>query len=224
MKKKVDKLDTYKKETALTQRPPLYVNASRLQSNPLNPRQIKSARFSALVRSVKQSAKFMELRPIIVDEDGVVLGGNMRLKACLNLGWTEIPIDVAQGYTPEEKLEFIIKDNNTFGEYDIDMLGNHYEKDELLRMGMQEKELGFFMDEFEASFHQIDNTNAELPIVPKFSESYSAVMIFCDNELDENWLRNTLKITKHRDYKTERIKDCNVIKVKDFQQLWKARK
>jgi hypothetical protein len=62
-----------------------------------------------------------------------------------------------------------------------------------------------------------------LPIVPKFSEKYTAVMIFCDNEMDENWLRNVLKLRKARDYKTERIKETSVITVKEFQKLWKSR-
>jgi hypothetical protein len=67
---------------------------------------------------------------------------------------------------------------------------------------------------------KVDAEQTELPIVPQFSEKYSCVMIFCDNELDETWLRNTLKLGKAKDYKTERIKETNVITVEKFQELW----
>ena len=134
---------------------------------------------------------------------------------------TEVPVIVAKGWNNEQKSEFIIKDNNSFGDWDVDLLANQYEKDFLLKMGMEEKELGFFMDQFEEEFYKVDDTNAELPIVAKFSEGYTAVMIFCDNEMDQNWLRNVLKLKKSRDYKTERIKETSVITVKEFQKLWK---
>ncbi len=194
-----------------------------LQSNPLNPRMIKSARFSKLVKSIKDFPEMLKLRPIVVDDNGMVLGGNMRLKACKQIGLQEVPVVVAKDLSPEQKSEFIIKDNNSFGDWDVDVLANQYEKEFLLKMGMEEKDLGFFLDEFEEKFYKVDDTNAELPIVPKFSEKYSCVMIFCDNEMDENWLRNVLKLKKYRDYKTERIKETAVITVKEFQKLWKSR-
>jgi len=149
------------------------------------------------------------------------LGGNMRLKACKQIGMKEVPVVVAKDWTNDQKSQFIIKDNNSFGDWDVDVLANQFEKEFLLQMGMEEKQLGFFMEEFEEEFYKVDDTNAELPIVPKFSEGYTAVMIFCDNEMDENWLRNVLKLKKSRDYKTERIKETSVITVKQFQKLWK---
>ena len=199
-------------------------NIAELQSNPLNPRTIKSARFSKLVKSIKDFPEMLETRPIVVDENNMVLGGNMRLKACKQIGMKEVPVVVATGWSNDQKSQFIIKDNNSFGDWDIDILANQFEKDFLLQMGMEEKQLGFFMEEFEEEFYKVDNTNAELPIVPKFSESYSAVMIFCDNEMDENWLRNVLKLRKARDYKTERVKETSVITVQEFQKLWKEKR
>jgi len=196
---------------------------AELQGNPTNPRMIKSQRFSKLVKSIKDFPEMLKLRPIVVDENNMVLGGNMRLRACRQIGLTEVPVVVATDLTPEKKSEFIIKDNNSFGDWDIDVLANQYEKEFLLQMGMEEKQLGFFLDDFEEEFYKVDDTNADLPIVPKFSEKYTAVMIFCDNEMDENWLRNVLKLKKARDYKTERIKETSVITVKEFQKLWKSR-
>ncbi len=198
-------------------------NVAELQSNPLNPRMIKSSRFSKLVKSIKDFPEMLETRPIVVDENNMVLGGNMRLKACKQIGMKEVPVVVAKGWSNDQKSQFIIKDNNSFGDWDVDVLANQFEKEFLLQMGMEEKQLGFFMEEFEEEFYKVDDTNAELPIVPKFSEGYTAVMIFCDNEMDQNWLRNVLKLKKARDYKTERIKETSVITVKQFQKLWKDR-
>jgi len=198
-------------------------NVAELSSNPLNPRTIKSARFSKLVKSIKDFPEMLKTRPIVVDENNMVLGGNMRLKACRQIGMKEVPVVVVEGWTSDQKSQFIIKDNNSFGDWDVDILANQFEKDFLLQMGMQEKELGFFMDDFEEEFYKVDDTTAELPIVPKFSEKYNAVMIFCDNEMDENWLRNVLKLKKARDYKTERVKETSVITVKEFQKLWKSK-
>ena len=199
-------------------------NVAELQSNPLNPRMIKSARFSKLVKSIKDFPEMLETRPIVVDENNMVLGGNMRLKACKQIGMKEVPVVVAKDWTNDQKSQFIIKDNNSFGDWDVDVLANQFEKEFLLQMGMEEKQLGFFMEDFEEEFYKVDDTNAELPIVPKFSEGYSAVMIFCDNEMDENWLRNVLKLKKSRDYKTERIKETSVVTVKEFQKLWKEKR
>ena len=70
---------------------------------------------------------------------------------------------------------------------------------------------------------QAEAETTELPIVPQFSEKYSCVMIFCDNELDETWIRNTLKLGKAKDYKTERIKETSVMSVQKFQELWENR-
>tara|TARA_R110002153_G_scaffold4216_4_gene20265 strand:+ start:1366 stop:1983 length:618 start_codon:yes stop_codon:yes gene_type:complete len=199
-------------------------NVAELVSNPLNPRTIKSARFSKLVKSIRDFPEMLKTRPIVVDENNMVLGGNMRLKACKQIGMKEVPVVVATDWTNDQKSQFIIKDNNSFGDWDVDVLANQFEKEFLLQMGMEEKQLGFFMEEFEEEFYKVDDTNAELPIVPKFSEGYSAVMIFCDNEMDENWLRNVLKLKKSRDYKTERIKETSVVTVKEFQKLWKEKR
>jgi ParB-like nuclease domain len=97
---------------------------STIRPNPDNPRILKDARFKQLVQSLRDFPQMMELRPIVVDEDGVVLGGNMRLRALQEIGVTECPVTVARGLTPEQKLEFVIKDNGSFGEWDWDALAN----------------------------------------------------------------------------------------------------
>jgi len=194
-----------------------------IKENPNNPRLIKNQRFYKLVDSIKKFPEMLSIRAVVIDEDNIVLGGNMRLKALQHLKYTEVPVIRFEGLTKEQKEEFVIKDNNHFGEWDIDMLANQYERDFLLSMGMEEKDLKFFLDEFEEEFYTYDDSNADLPIVPRFGESYNAVTIFCNNEMDWNWLKNVMDIKKMHDYKTERIMESHVLSVQMFQEIWKKK-
>lgn len=104
--------------------------------NPTNPRIIKDDKFKKLVKSIQEFPQMLELRPIVVDSNMVVLGGNMRLKACIAAGLKEVPIIVADQLTDEQKGEFIIKDNVGFGEWDWDELANQWEIDDLTQWGV----------------------------------------------------------------------------------------
>lgn len=94
----------------------------KIKSNPENPRVIKDDKFKKLVQSIIDFPAMLELRPIVVDSDLVVLGGNMRLKACIEAGLKEVPILIADNLTEDQKKEFIIKDNISFGEWDWKIL------------------------------------------------------------------------------------------------------
>jgi len=107
-----------------------------IKFNPNNPRVIKDEKFRKLVRSIKDFPKMLELRPIVVDENNMVLGGNMRLKACIELGLKDVPTIQAKDLTEEQKKEFIIKDNVGFGEWDWDDLANNWEVEELTDWGL----------------------------------------------------------------------------------------
>lgn len=102
------------------------VKISEVKNNPNNPRLIKDDKFKKLVKSIKSFPEMLEKRPIVVDEDLMVLGGNMRLKASQEAGLKEVWIDVAEGWTDEQKAEFIIKDNVGFGDWDWDVLANEW--------------------------------------------------------------------------------------------------
>ncbi|QDP56697.1 MAG: hypothetical protein Unbinned3205contig1001_32 [Prokaryotic dsDNA virus sp.] len=119
----------------------------KLKRNPNNPRVIKDSKFEKLKASIKQFPKMMDLRPIVLDDSNVVIGGNMRLKACTDIGWTEVPtivfskkdweenemhldVDLRKSYA-DRCNEFIIKDNAGFGEWDWDILANSYEEKDL---------------------------------------------------------------------------------------------
>jgi DNA modification methylase len=104
--------------------------------NQSNPRIIKDDKFKKLVQSIKDFPQMLELRPIVVDSEMVVLGGNMRLKACQAAGLVEVPIIVAENLTLNQRQEFIIKDNVGFGEWDWDILANEWDMQDLQVWGL----------------------------------------------------------------------------------------
>jgi DNA modification methylase len=112
------------------------VNIAAVKENPDNPRFIKDSKFKKLVQSIKAFPEMLEKRPIVVDEDMVVLGGNMRLKACKSAGLFEVWVDIAEGWSQEQKDEFIIKDNVGFGEWDWDILANEWDVNLLDEWGL----------------------------------------------------------------------------------------
>lgn len=112
------------------------VKISKVKGNPNNPRIIKNDKFKKLVKSIQEFPEMLKLRPIVVDEDMMVLGGNMRLKASKDAGLKEVWVEVAEGLTEEQKKEFIVKDNVGFGEWDWDMLGNVWDNAKLGEWGM----------------------------------------------------------------------------------------
>jgi ParB-like chromosome segregation protein Spo0J len=116
------------------------VNINEVKPNPKNPRIIKDVKFNKLVTSIKEFPDMLNKRPLIVftdvDNKYVVLGGNMRLKACKEIGLKEIPIIVADEWTEEQKNEFLIKDNVGFGEWDWDSLANEWDVEKLDNWGL----------------------------------------------------------------------------------------
>ena len=107
----------------------IYTN--ELKINKDNPRIIKDQKFKLLVKSIKEFPEMLELRPIVIDENNVVLGGNMRTRACIEAGLLEVPVMIAKGLTEEQKKEFIIKDNSSYGDWDWDILANKWEINDL---------------------------------------------------------------------------------------------
>jgi DNA modification methylase len=112
------------------------VKISEVKMNPNNPRLIKDDKFAKLVRSIKEFPKMLEIRPIVVNADMIVLGGNMRLKACKEAGLKEVTIIFADDLTEDEQKQFIIKDNVGFGEWDWEQLANEWDADNLEDWGL----------------------------------------------------------------------------------------
>jgi hypothetical protein len=120
-----------------------------LKLNPDNPRLIKDEKFKKLCNSIRDFPKMLELRPIVYDKaTGMILGGNMRYRACKELGMKEVPdtwVKDAADLTEEEKRRFIAIDNVEFGEWDFDLLANAFDTSDLIEWGFEEREFGIFM-------------------------------------------------------------------------------
>lgn len=149
------------------------IKISEIRENPDNPRIIKDEKFKKLVKSIKEFPQMLELRPIVVDDNMVVLGGNMRLKALKELGYKEVPIIKASDLTDEQKKEFIIKDNVWYGEWDWDVLANEWDNSLLNNWGLdiayvetdeEKREL-----DVQAKLEKKDGILNEYFVVPPFS-------------------------------------------------------
>ena len=112
------------------------VNIKEVKNNPNNPRLIKDDKFKKLVQSIKDFPEMLNIRPIVVNEHMIILGGNMRYKACLEAGLKEVPVIKVDSLSAEKQREFIIKDNVSGGEWDWDMLANEWESEELEEWGI----------------------------------------------------------------------------------------
>jgi DNA modification methylase len=112
------------------------VKINAIKTNPKNPRLIKDDKFKKLVKSIQEFPQMLELRPIVVDENNIILGGNMRYKACIEAGLKEVYILKAEDLTEQQKDEFIVKDNVGFGEWDWDILANEWDTDKLQDWGL----------------------------------------------------------------------------------------
>jgi DNA modification methylase len=112
------------------------VKIGSVKGNSRNPRFIRDEKFKKLVASLVEFPEMAHLRPLVVDENMTVLGGNMRLKAMQELKWKEVPIVVAEGLTDAQKDEFVIKDNVGFGDWNWEQLANEWDAEELTRWGL----------------------------------------------------------------------------------------
>jgi ParB-like chromosome segregation protein Spo0J len=113
------------------------INIQEVIPNENNPRFIKDYKFKKLVKSIKEFPEMLKLRPIVVNKDMVVLGGNMRLKACKEAGLKEVWVLKADDLTEQQQREFIVKDNVGFGEWDWDVLGNEWNTQQLGDWGLE---------------------------------------------------------------------------------------
>lgn len=114
---------------------PNLTKISEIKLNPNNPRLIKDDKFKKLVQSIKDFPEMLNIRPIVVNKDMIILGGNMRFRACKEAGIKEIPVIITD-LSEEKQREFLIKDNTSGGEWDWDMLANEWDQEELEAWGL----------------------------------------------------------------------------------------
>lgn len=152
------------------------IKVSDIKANPNNPRVIKDDKFDKLVTSIKEFPEMLEARPIVVNPDMVVLGGNMRLKALKAAGVKEAAVYVATWDEIKQK-EFIIKDNVGFGEWDWDILANEWDGEELEGWGLDLPELKAIDESEKGDAIKIPKS---LQVIPK--KEYIIIMADEDSE------------------------------------------
>lgn len=144
------------------------VKISEIKLNESNPRFIKDDKFKKLVKSIKDLPQMLDIRPIVVNKDMMVLGGNMRLKACVEAGLIEVPIIIADNLTKEQEKEFLIKDNVSGGEWDWDMIANEWNEVELIEWGLDIPVWDDYSDKNKEV--DIDSLDSEMIIKLKYTE------------------------------------------------------
>ena len=164
------------------------VSISSIKENDANPRFINKHKFKKLVNSVKEFPEMLSLRPIVVDKDNIILGGNMRYKACKEIGLKEVYIIQAADLDDKQAQEFIIKDNVGFGEWDWDVLANDWDTDLLEDWGL-DLNIDNAIDDLE------EDDDIELPQSVQLEPPKEYILIMAEpNSVDWEELKETLKL------------------------------
>jgi|TARA_R100000084_G_scaffold109301_1_gene75500 ParB-like chromosome segregation protein Spo0J len=176
------------------------IDIKKIIANNENPRTIKNEKFDKLCESIKNFPEMMEIRPIVVNDNYEILGGNMRFRACKVVGLKKVPIIKAKNLTEEQQKEFIIKDNVNAGQWDWDMLGNEWDSLKLGDWGMDvwqpEKEVDYsILDDFEMD-DELENKekNVKKGVLIEFNpEDYDEAMVLINEARDNgNYLGGIL--------------------------------
>jgi len=169
------------------------VKITDVKPNPKNPRIIKDGKFQKLVKSIQEFPDMLNKRPLIVftdvDNKYVVLGGNMRLKACKEIGLKEIPIIVADEWTEEQKNEFLIKDNVGFGEWDWDSLANEWDVEQLNDWALEIPNYSLGLDVNNMTEEDID-IEEEFDPIGTMDGKQRVVFLFDSEEEAESYLKS----------------------------------
>lgn len=191
------------------------VKVNELVPSSKNPRKIKQEEKRKLWERIQ---KYGMISIPIRDADGILLGGKQRCELLVQYGLGDMVIDVrtaVRKLTDIELREVMIIENSHAGEWDLETLKKEF--DEFLDLS----DFGFSFDAIEKIASEItDSLEPEYPIVPKFSEKYSAVIIVIDNSIDENFVRSVLGLGVAKDYKTSNVGESYVLTAKQFTEKW----
>lgn len=186
-----------------------------IKINPNNPRLIKDDKFKKLVQSIKDFPEMLNIRPIVVNQDMIILGGNMRYSACKEAGLKEIPIIITD-LTKEQQREFLIKDNISFGDPDWDILANEWNREDLEAWGfeldipMENYEPIDLPDDFIKKFE--DTKEIVNPIAIQIGECSELFLIPIYNKIDESFIRELFNLNETKQSKLIKGKS-NVIDI-----------
>ncbi|MEI7631989.1 MAG: ParB N-terminal domain-containing protein [bacterium] len=147
---------------------------SEIKSNPDNPRIIKSDDFRRLVKSITDFPEMSDIRPIVINKEHVILGGNMRFKAMKEAGWKEVPVIIVD-WTDEKQREFIIKDNISGGLWDWDLLANEWNTDQLIEWGIELPVTNF--DDDDENFDETNETSKNEVIIKINKDDYENIKL-----------------------------------------------
>jgi ParB-like chromosome segregation protein Spo0J len=159
------------------------IKISKIKRNPNNPRLIKDNKFHKLVKSIKEFPEMLDIRPIVVNEEMIVLGGNMRLKACQEAGLKEIPVIKASELTENQQREFIVKDNVGFGEWDWDMIANEWDAEKAEEWGLDLP----FSEEDIIEMNNPFNEETENKFATELDSESNYIVLKFDKDID--WLQ-----------------------------------
>jgi hypothetical protein len=178
------------------------VNIQEIKNNEKNPRIIKDYKFKQLVKSIKEFPEMLKLRPIVVNSEMVVLGGNMRLKACREAGLKEVWILKADELTEEQQREFIVKDNVGFGEWDWDVLANEWDNQLLADWGIDLPKFDYKND-FDSQIEEIEEYS--FPEDDLESSHVKMIQLFLNTKTEPLFKKWELKLREI--YKTDNLTD-----------------
>lgn len=159
------------------------VKIGDIRINPDNPRIIKDYKFKKLVKSIKEFPEMLEIRPIVVNEDNIILGGNMRYKACQDANIDEVYIIKAKDLSEEQQKEFLIKDNSGFGEWDWDILANNWDQDKLGEWGLDVP----YTDDDVQEMNNPMNEQSEKPFATELDTQSNYLILKFDTDID--WIQ-----------------------------------
>jgi hypothetical protein len=166
------------------------VKIGEVKKNTKNPRVIKNDKYKKLVNSIKEFPEMLKVRPIVVDEDGVILGGNMRFTACKDAGLTEVWIEKVEGWSEERKKEFIVKDNVGFGEWDWDVLANDWDLKDLGKWGLD----SIYTDDDLEEMKNPINRGTDFPFAQQLDLENNYVILKFDNDIDWIYAKTILEL------------------------------
>ncbi len=196
----------------------VYVDIDELVPADYNPRFMTEEDRQDIKKSL---TLFGFVDPVIVNRHpsryNVIVGGHQRTTiAKEELNYTKVPCVFVYLELDKEK-ELNVRLNKNTGRFDTNKLSLHFTKDFLKEIGFKEKELDFFLSDFEKKFNSFNDANAQMAIVPKFSEKYDAVIIVSKNSIDTSFLETALKIDTAKSYKNTRTGKAMIIDVEHFK-------
>ena len=204
------------------------IKLSTIKPNENNPRFVKDEKFEKLCKSIESFAeKMMPLRPIVIDENNIILGGNMRFKALKHLGYKEIPSDwikQANDLTEEEKNEFIIKDNVGFGDWDWEVLANEWNSEELEEWGLDIPNEGLedatYTTKVDSPIYEAKGEKPQIEDCYSL-EKYNILLSEIESSNINEELKNFLKLaaTRHIEFNYSKLAEFYSHESKDIQNL-----